>query len=84
MTLPLFEKSSQLVEKSRPMSSNLWFLPQTVSRLLLLCRIISGLPMPKIFQQNGIVTGGHRIKTIKQPVSSSRIRKQQDAEVLQI
>ena len=32
MTIPLPEKSSQLVEKSRPMSSNLWFLPQTESR----------------------------------------------------
>ena len=65
MILPLHEKSFRLVEKSHPMNSNLWFLQQTVSRLLLLCRPICWLPRFKLFQQNGGVTGGHRMKPIK-------------------
>ena len=70
MTLPLFEKSSQGVE-NRPMRSNPWLFPQTVSRLLLLCLTICGLPRPKTFQQNGGLTAGHRIKPNNILVSSS-------------
>ena len=75
MTLLLFEKSRQLVEKGHPMSSNLWLFPKTVSCLPLHCLTSCSLPRTKIFQQNGGANGGLRIKTIHQLVSSSWFQK---------
>ena len=69
------EKTSPLVEKRRRKCSNLWFLPQTVSRLLLLCLTICGFPRPKIFQQNGGVTGGHWKEQIGLPIILPRVFK---------
>ena len=51
-----FEKTSQPVEKRRSISFIFLFLSQTVSRLLLLARIVCQFASPMIFQQNGGVT----------------------------
>ena len=63
--------------KKSPNEFQFLFNPQTESCLLLLCLTICALPRPKIFRQNSGVTEaeGHRIKPIRQLVSSSWVQK---------